>query len=236
MADIFTDELQAALAAPGCPICRVVTAGERLWMDSFWREGKNDRDARAAFFAAGGFCREHALLLQSLARDTRGGAAVADLYRWLAKYDIELLARASQELGHARRRRRLQLARRRVCPACEEAADATERKLSFLIDVLGTARAKERYAASDGLCLPHLLQAAAQAATEQPEISRFLLDDGRHRLANLRAQLDEFDRKRDHRFRDEPKGTEQLAPAQAIRRYAGDHAGQGEQPVREEAR
>jgi hypothetical protein len=30
--------------------------------------------------------------------------------------------------------------------------------------------------------------------------------------ADPRAQLDEFDRKRDHRFRHEPKGTEQLAP------------------------
>jgi hypothetical protein len=235
MADIFTDELQAALAAGGCPICRVVTAAVRQWMDSFWREGKNDRDARAAFFAAGGFCREHALLLQSLADDSRGGGAIADLYGWLAKYDIELLTHASQELGHPRRRRRLQLARRRVCPACEEAAGATERKLSFLIDVLGTATARERYAASDGLCLPHLLQAATQAATEQPDIGRFLLDDGRHRLANLRAELDEFDRKRDHRFRDEPRGAGQLAPTQAVRRYTGD-ASQTEQPVRDEGR
>jgi hypothetical protein len=224
MVDIFTDELQAALAEAGCPICRVVTAAERLWMDSFWREGRNDRSARAAFFAAGGFCREHALLLQSLARDTRGGAAIADLYRWLAKYDIELLARASRQVGHAHRLRRLQLARRGICPACEATAAATERKLAFLADALGGARTRERYAASDGLCLPHLLDAAAQAAVEQPDVCRFLLDDGRRRLAGLRNELDEFDRKRDHRFRHEPRGPEQAAPAHAIRRYAGDRA------------
>lgn len=219
--DIFTDELWAALAAAGCPICRAVIAAERLWTDSFWREGKNDRSAREAFFAAGGFCRDHALLLHSLARDTRGGAAIADLYGWLAKYDIELLASASQQLGRSRLRR-LRIGRRRVCPACEASADATERKLAFLIDALAAARTRERYAASDGLCIPHLLEAATRAAREQPDACSFLLEDGRQRLVNLRAQLDEFDRKRDHRFRHEPKGAEQLAPTQAIRRYVGD--------------
>jgi hypothetical protein len=224
MADIFTDDLQAALAASGCPICRVVADAVERWMDSFWREGRNDREARGAFFAAGGFCREHALLLEGIAQGTRGGAAIADVYRWLAKRDIELLAAASKQVGGGHRRRRLQLERHRRCPACEETKSATERKLSFLVDALRSARTRERYTSSDGLCVPHLLKAAAEAAADNPDVGRFLLDDGRHRLANLRAQLDEFDRKRDHRFRDEPKGTERLAPAQAIRRYVGGAA------------
>jgi hypothetical protein len=224
MGDIFTDDLQAALAASGCPICRAVADAVERWMDSFWREGRNDREARAAFFAAGGFCREHALLLEGIAQGTRGGAAIADVYRWLAKRDIELLAAASKHVGGGHRRRRLQLERRRRCPACQETEAATERKLSFLVDALRSARTRERYASSDGLCVPHLLKAAAEAATDNPDVSRFLLDDGRHRLADLRSQLDEFDRKRDHRFRDEPRGAEQLAPAQAIRRYVGGAA------------
>jgi len=188
-------------------------------MDSFWREGKNDRHARSAFFAAGGFCREHACLLETLAQGTRGGAAIADVYRWLAKRDIELLASASDQLTRAYRRPRLRLERRRRCPACDETAAATERKLAFLVELLRYTATRERYASSDGLCMPHLLTAAAQAAADAPEVSRFLLDDGCRRLESLCAQLDEFDRKRDYRFRDEPKGTEQLAPARAIRRY-----------------
>jgi hypothetical protein len=220
MADIFTDDLLAAMAAPGCPICRVVADSVQRWMESFWREGRNDRTARSAFFAAGGFCREHSLLLYASAQGTRGGAAIADVYRWLAERDIELLGTASKNLAGARRRRRPQLERRSRCPACDETEAATERKLSFLVDALAATRTRERYALSDGLCVPHLLRGATQAAP-QPTVGRFLLDDGRRRLIDLQAQLDEFDRKRDHRFRHERKGAEQLAPAQAIRRYAG---------------
>ncbi len=163
MGDIFTDDLLAALAASGCPICRVVADAVERWMDSFWREGRNDREARGAFFAAGGFCREHALLLEAVAQGTRGGAAIADVYRWLAKRDIELLAAASKHVGGAHRWRRLHLERRRPCPACEETEAAAERKLFFLVDALRSVRTRERYASSDGLCVPHLLEAAAAA-------------------------------------------------------------------------
>lgn len=224
MGDIFTDDLLTAFAASGCPICRVVDDAVTRWLDSFWREGKNDREARSAFFAAGGFCREHALLLEAVAQGTRGRAAIADVYRWLAKRDIELLADAGAHLGAGHRRRRPELERRRRCPACDELEAATERKLAFLVEGLASARTRELYASSDGLCMPHLLEAVSEAATDRPEVGRFLLDDGRHRLANLRSQLEEFDRKRDHRFRAEAKGVEQLAPAQAIRRYAGGNA------------
>jgi hypothetical protein len=192
----------------------------RLWMDSFWREGKNDGSTRERFFEAGGFCREHALLLRELARGERGGAAIADVYRWLMKGDAELLGRASGKL--ARRHQRLRLQRNVSCPACDATAAATERKLSFLVDALAGSTIRARYAASDGLCVPHLLQAISQTSGEEPEICQFLLDDGRRRLADLGAALDEFDRKRDARYRDEPKGAEQLAPARAIERYVGE--------------
>jgi hypothetical protein len=56
-------------------------------------------------------------------------------------------------------------------------------------------------------------------------VAEFLLTDGRRRLEALRAELAEFDRKRDHRHRDEPRGHEQLAPTEAIRRYVGDPDG-----------
>ena len=220
MADIFTHDLRAAVAASGCPVCRVVAGSVRNWIDSFWREGKNDPSARREFFAAGGFCREHALLLRELAQGTRGGAAVADVYRWLAERDGEWLARASAAIAGSRPRGRLQLERRRRCPACVEQDAATLRKLEFLLGALRAGSMQASYASSDGLCMPHLLAAATHAAGDR-DVCRFLLDDARRRLAELSRGLDEYDRKRDHRFRDEPKGMEQLAPAAAIARYAG---------------
>jgi hypothetical protein len=218
--DIFTDDLQAALAARGCPVCRVVADAERRWLDSFWREGKNGRAAREAFLGAGGFCAGHGLLLETLAQGERGAAAIADVYGMLAARDIERLAAARDHVG---RRRRRPVRRRRHCPACEQTAAATDRKLWFLIDALHAGATRERYARSDGLCMPHLLDAAGQSASE-PEVCRFLLDDACRRLGDLCAQLNELQRKRDHRFRHEPKAAEQLAPGEAIRRYGGGSA------------
>jgi len=221
VADIFTDELQAALGAPGCPVCRVVADSVRRWMDSFSREGRNDRATRGAFFAAGGFCQQHGLLFETVGQSSRGDTAVADVYRWLADRDIELLAATRSQLARPHRRLRLRLDRHGRCPGCEESDAATQRKLSFLVEALRGSATRERYTSSDGLCVPHLFEAARRTASEQPELSRFLLDDGQRRLTELCAQLDEFDRKRDHRFRHEAKGPEQRAPSDAIRRYLG---------------
>jgi len=220
--DIFTDELLAALARQGCPICRVVTDSVHRWIDSFWREGRNDRDTRRTFFAAGGFCHDHALALETLAQGTRGRAAIADVYRWLASRDIALLdASVHPAPGRRLRRRKPQMARARECPACVEREQTTERKLAFLTDILHDERGRRRYESSSGLCVPHLLRAVAQTAENEPAVSCFLAADGRRRLVELRVGLDEFDRKRESRFRDEPKGQEQQAPSDAIARYAG---------------
>jgi hypothetical protein len=62
-----------------------------------------------------------------------------------------------------------------------------------------------------------------------PDTVRFLLGDWRGRLAEVREQLTEYDRKRDYRYSDEPKGVEQRARTEVIRRYVGEDLTRGPQ-------
>src|SRR5207247_4233966 len=64
--DIFGYDIVEGLRRSGCPLCRVEAIDDGRWMGSFWREGKQDANARRHFYAAGGFCRDHAWLLHRL--------------------------------------------------------------------------------------------------------------------------------------------------------------------------
>jgi hypothetical protein len=222
--DIYTYEIVEALAQPGCPLCRAVAIDDRRLVDSFRREGRQDRRARTAFFTAGGFCQRHAWLLHRLAAAEEAGAAIADLYGWLADEDLRSLERVKKTL--ARRggnRKRSGLERRARCPACRARDAASERKVHFFVQALDQPRVRERYRRSDGVCYSHLSAAVGQAlANDDRPTAEFLLEDWSPRLAAVRAGLAEYDRKRDYRFADEPKGEEQRSWTEVIRRYVGD--------------
>ena len=220
--DIFDYEIIEALRRSSCPLCAVEAIDDRRWMDSFWREGKQDARTRRRFYAAGGFCRHHAWLLHRLVAAEGAGAAIADVYGSLADRDLARLDELRASLGRGRRRRSL-LRRGGRCPACVECGERTERKVHFFVELLGEPEARRCYRSSDGLCFAHLGPAAEHAVVVgHPDVARFLLDDWRERLGDVRHHLAEFDRKRDHRFADEPRGEEQRAWTQVIRRYVGE--------------
>jgi hypothetical protein len=218
MAGFLAYDLVEAFPLAGCPLCRTVAADETRWMDSFWREGKGGREARLAFYDAGGFCRRHAWLLHRLVAAGSSGASIAEVYGALADRDLQVLDKL---LTASNVRRRPHLRRRAPCSACVAAEDAVARKAYFLVELLRTQASRAEYRRSDGLCFPHLARTVAEASEDDAEVVRFLLGDWRDRLAEVRAQLEEFDRKRDVHFADEPKGAEQDSWTEVIRRYVG---------------
>lgn len=202
---------------PGCPLCRALADAERAWIASFVREGRFAPRARARFFEAGGFCRRHAWMVHRRAAELGTGAAVADLYGNVARRDLAILGDLLRD-GRRGRGRRWSLARGDTCLACEHAEQSLERKAAFLAESLREGPVRELYAASDGLCFAHL-QAAVEAADD--EAARLLLEDWRGRLTKLERLLDEYDRRRDHRYANEPKGDEQGSWTDVIDRYVG---------------
>jgi Family of unknown function (DUF6062) len=225
--DIFGYDIVEGLRRSGCPLCRVEAIDDGRWMGSFWREGKQDANARRHFYAAGGFCRDHAWLLRRLVAAEAAGAAIADVYGSLADRDLAWLDKLRATLGRSRRRQPT-LRRSERCPACVAFVDGSERKVQFFVDLLTEAEVRPHYRSSQGLCFAHLTRAVEHALeTELDDVARFLLDDWRERLHAVRAQLAEFDRKRDYRFADEPKGAEQDSWTEVIRRYVGERTADG---------
>jgi hypothetical protein len=216
--DIYSFELEAALAAPGCPLCRTEAADERRWMESFIREGNRAAGARRRFLASGGFCAEHVSLLAECARGIEQESVITLLYLGLAEQDLARL----EQLRQGRRRRRAWSGwRSGGCQACEERSAIADRKVYFFCENLERGSFRRLYARSDGLCASHMLAALAELAGGKLGLQDFLLDDWLARLRALRDGLAACDRRRDHRYALEPAAEEQLAPGRALLHYGG---------------
>ena len=222
--DLATAEALDAMARPGCPICAVMAAHERRYIEAFWPAARTDPHVRERFWDAGGFCGRHARLFERRLAARQGGPAIADLYGRLVERDLSAIEERLRSLDRPRRRARALRwpERRRRCPACEDHDLALERKAAFLVLALHDHRARRRYAISDGPCLPHLATLIDQALAEDRGTARFLIEDQRDRLERLGRGLSEYRRKLDARFAGEPRGAEQGSWTDAIRRYAGD--------------
>ncbi len=196
-------------------------------MQQFWRDSRLLPAVRRAFFASGGFCPRHSWLLhRQVSRANRGGA-LAELYAGLAARDIRRIEAAAAAEFDGRRdaplgERLAGLAHRSACSECEELEAATARRARAAWRLLREPGMSTRYRSSDGFCFRHLGAVLVAARDEDPEVATMLVNDWRDRLAALHGRLEEFDRKRDYRYRDEPRGDEQRAPTDAVGRYAGE--------------
>ncbi len=222
--DLAGAEALDAMVQPGCPLCSVMAAHERRYIEAFWPAARTDPHLRERFWAAGGFCGRHAWLFQHHLAAWEGGPAAADLYGRLAERDLSAIEERLSRLHRPRRRARTLPwpARQDRCLACSDGDRALVRKAAFLVLALDTEEARRRYTISDGPCLPHLGALVEQAVAEDADTARFLLEDWRRRLHRLSHGLSEYRRKRDVRYADEPRGAEQRSWTEAIRRFAGE--------------
>jgi hypothetical protein len=89
------------------------------------------------------------------------------------------------------------------CRACELVGEMEAIYLDWLVQQMTDSKFRGLYAASDGLCLPHLRRALASAEDEQAV--RYLVELAVAKLGPLVAGLKEYIRKRDWNNRHEPK-------------------------------
>jgi len=107
------------------------------------------------------------------------------------------------------------------CWVCEMADQSEEGYLTWLARQITDPEFRERYAASDGLCLPHLRRALAHAQTE--EAVRWLVQITVEKVTPLAIDLREYSRKHAWHFRDEPKHPwEQASWIRAVALFAGE--------------
>lgn len=226
-------ELLEAQSKAGCPICRLVYRVTDRYLDSLLYEAVLDPDVRAKLKDSQGFCREHVAML---ARQPGRALGIALIYRDILQdliVGLEAPERRKRRWGERFRnflpgRRRLPtLAAKARCPACDISQRHEDSYIELLLAHLDDAKLYEAYAQGEGLCLNHLLLALARAGNQetlsrlaQPQIERYTV---------MLHHLDEFIRKRDHRFRHEPMGPEGDVWLRAMNTVAGG-AGLGLSP------
>ena len=189
-----------ALGGEGCAICALNRSAVEGWLDSLLREGVTNVKSRLAFREAGGLCRDHGTML-----DVRGNSlGVAILME-------DLLTQANPAY----------LSRRTVirCAACDFLRETEARYVDALGKALVWPETRERFAASPGLCVPHMRKLFLRA---RRPVETWVRTTCAAHLEPIAAELAEIIRKHDYRFQGEPWGDEADAWHRAIARWSGD--------------
>lgn len=201
------DELIDALRQGACPLCVLVERAERKAVDLFLYDQVNDIPQREALRASRGLCQPHSAML-SRGRSALGVAIVSrDILRAMT---AELEAGATDAAGLGWLRQRLgsgagaQLAGRiepqAGCPMCAERPRIEAPLLLGLLQNIADPDFAAAFDGSGGLCRVHLAAALRAAG---PETARLLAARQAALWRRLEAELDEFIRKHDYRFKTE---------------------------------
>ncbi len=231
MTDLLVEaELKRALAAPGCAVCRMGEEAVRRYLRFVLHESVNDPATRDRLAAAWGFCRRHAWHFLRLESETmRDGLGTANIVEALLRTAEELLgAHALVGSGKLRKKRAARAGLEELlrgltptggCPACDLQGGHEAYSLAVALACLEADAWRERFARSDGFCLSHLRDALSKS--EASDRIRWVLEDHRHRLRRLLADLEEYIRKHDYRFSHEEYGQERDAFVRATAALAG---------------
>jgi len=230
--------LKHAMRHPGCPICRLQREAERRYLENLLWENVNDPATREQWVAGMGFCPRHAYALQRLEQQRYGdGLGNAILYEDLLQRLIPILERLAMDPGHPGDRGLLRRIRRRWnreeaeirglrghrrCRVCRLGEETAQAYTEWLIEGWDEADVRERYAASDGLCLPHLRMALI-GARGRPDVFSALAGDAARRLQRMRIALQGYIRKHDWNYRHEAMSPEERRSwVRAVAFFAGE--------------
>ncbi len=226
-------DLLEAFQRPGCPVCRCVAAASRRHLETLGYEHVNDPELRRRLRASWGLCNWHTWILADLPGSPFAAAVIhEDLLRAAGHRTAALGARASRAaagacrwLGRLVGARRppalVRLYRRRPpCPACVEAARVEARAVDALAVFAGELAFQRAYEESDGLCVPHTVQAVERAAgrPEAETLARLTV----RRWEVLRRRVERFVAKHDHRNTEPFSDDEVGAWRRALATIAGE--------------
>jgi hypothetical protein len=227
-------DLRQAFGEAGCAFCRLLAKHADSYIDKMLWELVNDIDGRAELNRARGYCNTHAWMLvrygaslgAAIIMDGVIGAVLrvveSEGYKPQSGFSLRQVwgafnpsqpNPASAPLAEA-------LAPQIPCPVCVAVQKSEDYLIQALVKHLtGPDNLVAAYQASDGLCLPHFRRAVAAVGNEESFTA--LVEAQKAVWQRLRADLAEFIRKNDHRFRGEPFGLEGDAWLRAIEAVSG---------------
>lgn len=209
-----------ACREPGCPICRLSRQEVKKYLDAILYDCVTDPDIRDVLRASQGYCHTHGWQLSTVGRGYLLGISILyDDVLDVVGNDIRKLKPGSAR-GHPLTRlfsgKQAAPDSRPRCPACLVVEEVEAMALKLLCQGLSGRDdgMVEALNASDGLCLQHLRQAFTSFADRTA--GDMLLASAQQRIDAIRAGLQEFIRKNDHRFQHEPVGAERESWKQAL--------------------
>ena len=200
-------QLEEAMGKPGCPICRLAEDSARKSAEGFLYENALNPGVRQPIIAARGFCPEHTRLLVAVEMSSSGPVlGVNYIYEQLAR-----VVAAELKSKPAPRRWLRSSSQPLPCPLCTLVEQSATNLLQALFEELENSSEKAQgvYAQSDSLCYAHLRQGLAENSRAYPTAARFLTNETLHRLEANSTNMQEYIRKHDWHYRDEP-----LSPAE----------------------
>jgi len=225
-------EIMRLLKQEGCAICRI--SDEYLKKALFWffNESYGEGAVVGEYVDYWGFCKDHTMLVSEVGPTYQKSVIYAwtinnklpKLKTFLKTLKTSLAAGRPLKPIYVRKLRKLaeEVNRRGECVFCETLNWTGRHFTQMLVDVLSDSDVKEQFRKSSGLCMQHFFEAldylGANNLHQLAEVvERQIID-----LSILKEEFEEFFRKTDYRFKDEPKGSEQTAWIRATERFFGE--------------
>ena len=227
-------EIIRLISQDGCPICRACNdALERQWF-WFFSESYGEGSGVSKYINYYGFCEKHTLEMARRGPPWQKSA----IYSWiidnkLPKLEDTLKALEQQTpignnpmatyLGLRGLKRKIEPVNPKgSCLLCDTLEDASKRVLVDMIMVLDDLEVGKLFRKSNGLCMKHFFNALDYIKPEYFTGLLELVAVQIARLKELKKDFDEYFRKGDYRFANEPKGREQTAWIRAVKRFIGE--------------
>jgi len=193
-------ELRLACQKPGCPVCTLIQRAGARYIEGTFNESMLDPGIRQNLAESMGFCYEHTWQSIDLKLSEALGHAI--LYQDIVKNVLNTIKENENNPGQQLTSALDQV---KECPACRIEEDTLERIVDSLVAALRDQDFIGEFQQSTGLCLPHLKRLLPRLDKKRQAT---ILDHQRVRMESLKAELAEFIRKSDYRFRDEVIGKE----------------------------
>ncbi len=219
-----------ACAREGCPVCRCLEDDGLRHLDAILYEQVNDPEMRRRLHGSRGFCNWHTWMLPRVPNSPSGAAI---LYEDIVGRVLRGTRRLGEGAGPSRPaswfHRLLRLRRRLApspadggrepCPVCVWSARAEASYVGTILRFVDDPQFVRAYAESEGLCLPHLLDAVERGRGVAG--LRRLLDRTLPKWEALRSDLERFVGKHDYRNAEPFSEPEASSYERAYRMLAG---------------
>ena len=217
-----------ALQSPACALCQIARQNNPRYVETLLDEAVVDVEQRDDWRAARGLCGWHAWMA---AKTPQSAGSLAILYHDVLRHDLSQIDPVAAPGGNGRQRSAQRRFTHRLrawlgswqsgptCPACRIWLEQERLYVQVLLNDWHEPALAQAFAASVGLCWPHVRRLAAW----QPGHDNLpaVLKTQRACLESLQRDLESFIRKLDYRFANEPYGREADAWRRAVSLYAG---------------